>query len=233
MARKLADHNALKTVAAVGIFVIMILGGTFTAVYRFVNPVYRTEAVLQLTPPAGVTDQALPAWFERQATILRSDEELQQVCWQALCAENYALQDTREEFSHSLPGNLRVQADPAARTVSLQYAGVAADGVTQVCNGLAATYADAVHSKGQDPKVSALTADVPAQVNVAKANVPRKPEIDRRMPLALGVTATLLFVSLMAVMLLRRRIQRQLREIDRMADEDDLAALKDDMPLTA
>jgi chromosome segregation ATPase len=36
MARKLADHNAIKTVAAVGIFVIMVLGGAFLGVYKFV-----------------------------------------------------------------------------------------------------------------------------------------------------------------------------------------------------
>ena len=46
--------------------------------------------------------------------------------------------------------------------------------------------------------------------------------------------AVILFASLVAVMLMARSyIYRQMREIDRMADEEDLENLKGDMPLDA
>ena len=60
MARKLADHGALKTVAAVGIFVIMILGATFFGVYQFVSPTYRSEAIVAL-PANGLVASVDPA----------------------------------------------------------------------------------------------------------------------------------------------------------------------------
>ena len=51
--RELADHNAIKTVAAVGIFVIMVLGSVFFGVYRFVHPVYRSQALVTIGSTRG------------------------------------------------------------------------------------------------------------------------------------------------------------------------------------
>ena len=73
MARKLADHNAFKTVAAVGIFVIMVLGSAFLGVNHFVHPLYRSEAVVQLAAPQDLHGADLESWMNKQAEAVRSE----------------------------------------------------------------------------------------------------------------------------------------------------------------
>ncbi len=73
----LPTTTPLKTVAAVGIFVIMVLGSVFISVYKFVNPIYRSEAVVQLTPPAATVASgtaATQAWLTRQMEFIRSED---------------------------------------------------------------------------------------------------------------------------------------------------------------
>ena len=121
MARKLADHNALKTVAAVGIFLIMILGSTFIGIYKFANPTYRTEAVIQLAPPPaqqGVAGNDLQAWMARQMEFMRTDD-VTFAAWKVLRSPegHYAMHDLREEWLASLTRNLVMQIDPTTKTL--------------------------------------------------------------------------------------------------------------------
>ncbi|HVS71385.1 MAG TPA: hypothetical protein VHQ47_09040 [Phycisphaerae bacterium] len=213
MARKLADHHALRTVAAVGIFLLMVLGASFAAIYTFVSPVYRAEAVVQTAPPAGGVQA--DAWLEQQAAFLRSPE-LTAAAWRILRApdNHYAMHDVREEWVGSLVSHLSVTPDDAAHTLAIRYTGPAADGVSQVCNALASAYVnpnlrdttDATRTVGQGSTLA------------AQATAPVKPVQDSRLKLSLATAASVIFLALLAVMVLRHMVSRQLRQIDAIAE---------------
>ena len=189
MARKLADHNALKTVAAVGIFVIMILGSTFFGVYKFVNPTYQSEALVQLSPPANVHGVELQAWLTRQMDVVKSND-VTSAAWKLLRADDhYAMQDVQAAWLASLEKNLSLQVDTANRTLFIRYSGNNADGVSQVCNALATAYATLpIEGGGMTGKV------------VARAAPPQVPSEDSRLMISLSVVAIVMFVSLLLVM---------------------------------
>jgi chromosome segregation ATPase len=225
MARKLADHNALKTVAAVGIFLIMILGSVFLGVYKFVSPMYRSEAVVQLAPPAGLEGVELQAWLTRQMEFMRSNE-VTFAAWKVLRSEgeNYSMHDVREQWMSSLGTKLNMELDGAARRLSIRYMGPNAHGVSQVCNALATAYVN----PGVRENLDAAGPGAGAMI-MAKASAPQYPAQDNRVMTSLSVTAVVLFISFIAVLLFRHYVRRQLREIDRMADEEDLAGLKGEL----
>lgn len=217
MARKLADHKALKTVAAVGIFVIMILGSSFFGVYKFVSPIYHSEAIVQLSPPANLAGPQRQVWFTRQMEDVKS-RDVTYAAWNILRSDDhYGMHDVREAWLNSLNKNLTLKIDNANATLFIRYAGPDADGVTQVCNALAAAYV-APHEAA--PQVAKL---------IAKAAKPDQPFEDNRVVTSLSTVAVVLFVSLLLVILFRHFVSRQLREIDQMADEQDLADLKGDL----
>ena len=143
VARKLADHNAIRTVAAVGIFVIMVLGGVFLGVYRFVHPLYRSEAVVQLAPPADLQGEDLQKWLNSQSLFMRS-KELTDGAWNVLRSPEvrYAMHDVREAWAGSLPERLTLSLDSGSKTLAVKYTGPEAGGVSQVCNALAKAYTD-------------------------------------------------------------------------------------------
>jgi chromosome segregation ATPase len=228
MARKLADHNALKTVAAVGIFVIMVLGSVFIGVYKFVNPIYRSEAVVQLAPPASITGPEQQSWMAKQVDFFRADD-LTFTAWKMLRTpdEHYGMHDVREEWLASLPKSLVLQLDPGTKTVAIRYSGPNPDGVAQVCNALATAYAT--------PTARETTSEVNRGYGVgatvlAKAAAPNYPSEDNRLMLSLSVVAVVLFLSLILVIIFRHYVARQLREIDQMADEQDLDDIRTEMP---
>ncbi len=229
MARKLADHNALKTVAAVGIFVIMVLGSVFISVYKFVNPIYRSEAVVQLVPPATTPQgPALQAWLARQMEFIRSDD-VTFTAWKMLRTpdEHYGMHDVREDWLASLSKNLSLQLDAGTKTLAVRYTGANAEGVSQVCNALAAAYATPGAREGT-PELN-RTLGVGAMV-IAKAMPPLYPAVDNRLMLSLSVVAVVMFISLLLVIMFRHYVARQLREIDQMADEQDLDDIRAEMP---
>lgn len=231
MARKLADHNALKTVAAVGIFVIMVLGSTFIGVYKFANPTYRSEAVIQLAPAQGMSGAPLQSWMARQMEFMRS-EDVTFAAWKVLRSpeEHYAMHDVREEWLNSLMKNLVMQIDPTTKTLTLRYSGPSAEGVSQVCNALATAYINPATREGARPETKEL--GVGASL-AAPATTPAFPAEDNRMTLSLSVVAVVLFVSLLLVIVFRHYVARQLREIDQMADEQDLEDIQAEMPADA
>jgi len=232
MVRKLADHNAIKTVAAVGILLIMILGSTFAGVYRFVNPEYRGEALVQLTPPAEITPDKTEAWLQSQATLLRANATVQQIAWTALRQDGYAMHDTKEAWGLSLPADLTTTVDAASKAIAVRVKGWSADGVAQSSNSLAAAFADVARQKLEPGKDAGPVVPAAAGASVlAKATVPQTPARDQRMMLALSCSGALMGVALIAVLLVRKLISRQLKEIDQMADAKDLEELHDDMPV--
>ncbi len=219
MARKLADHNAIKTVAALGIFVIMILGSSFFGVYRFVHPVYRSEAVVRLAPDEHLQGAELQTWIKSQADFLHTNE-VTFAAWKILrsAEEHYGMQDVREEWLGSLTKNMTVQTDATSKTLAIRYTGPDAEGVSQVCNAMATAYAS--------PGIREITDETRnigqgAQV-LAKATVPLYPVEDSRLMISLYVVAGVLVVSFFLVLLFRHFVARQLREIDQMADAQDL-----------
>ena len=227
MARKLADHSALKTVAAVGIFVIMILGSVFAGVYKFANPSFRSEAVVQLAPPTGLAGADLQAWVDKQVEFIKSDD-VTFAAWKMLRTpdEHYGMHDVREEWLGSLPRNLTLKPDLATKTVSVQYTGPNADGVAQVCNTLATAYATPTARDG----TSEQTRDFgTGSAVLAKASSPLYPVADNRLMLSLSISAVALFLSLILVIVFRHYVARQLREIDQMADDKDLEDIKGEM----
>lgn len=226
MARKMADHTAIKTVAAVGVFLAMILGITFAGVYWLVAPVYRGEAIVQTTPPAKITDSATPAWLEQQDKSLRNPELIVSA-WQTLRQDNYSGHDNREDWINTLDKHLLTRPDPASKSLVIQYTGATADSVAQVANAVALSYVDAnkvlqKNDKGQEETL------YPARI-IAKAVPPAMPISDNRMTLALTLAACLLAVSLMAVLSMRHIVHRQLKDIDHMADSDDLENMAGDI----
>jgi len=226
MARKLADHNAIKTVCAVGIFVIMILGSAFFGVYRFVHPEYRSEAVVQLAPPAELQGIELEAWFNRQMEFVRN-QEVTAGAWKVLRSteEHYAMHDVRDEWIASLPKHLAMQLDSSTKTLAIRYSGPDAEGVSQVCNSLASAYSQpTLRETTETTKAFGQGAQV-----LAKATAPLYPAEDHRLMIAMSLVATVLFVSLLLVMLFRHFVARQLREIDQMADAQDLEELHGDL----
>jgi len=217
-------------VAAVGIFVIMVLGSVFFGVYRFANPVYRAEAIVQLAPPATAHGVELEAWFTRQVEFLKSTE-VTTAAWKALRApdEHYAMHDVREEWLATLPKLLNLQLDEASKTVAIRYTGPASDGVAQVCNALAAAY---ISPMSRDATEGTVDFGNGATI-VAKAEPPRTPLEDSRLTLSLSVVAIALFVSLILVMIFRYFVARQLKEIDDMAEEQELAEIQTEIPSNA
>jgi len=227
MARKLADHNAIKTVAAVGIFVIMILGSVFIGVYRFVRPVYRSEAVVQLAAPQNLQGAELDGWLKQQMDYMRSNE-VTSAAWKVLRSEeqHYSMHDVRDEWVNSLPSRLNLTLDGGSKALSVRYSGSDAEGVSQVCNALAIAYTTPGlrEQAGDQTKALGLGSQV-----LAKATVPLYPVEDNRMMVSMSIVAVALFVSLILVMIFRHFITRQLKEIDQMAEEE-LADMKTDLP---
>jgi hypothetical protein len=225
MARKLADHSALKTVAAVGIFLIMILGSVFFGVYKFVAPTYRGVAVVQLAPPAGLQGTELQAWLTRQMEFLRS-QDVTFAAWRILRGgdQHYTMHDVREEWLATLGKSLTMQLDGASRALAIRYYGREAEGVSQVCNALATAYVTPTGREPADPQGAGAGATI-----LEKATVPDVPDEDHRWLLSLGISAVAMFLSLLLVILVRHYVARQLREIDEMADAQDLADLKGDL----
>ncbi|HVX85669.1 MAG TPA: hypothetical protein VH253_12885 [Phycisphaerae bacterium] len=215
MARKLADHHALRTVAAVGIFLLMVLGGSFAAVYTWVSPLYRGEAVIQTAPPPRAGGVQADAWLQQQAAFLRSPE-LTSAAWRILRApdNHYAMHDAQEDWINSLPRHLTIIPDDTARSLTIRYTGPAAEGVSQVCNALASAYVnpnlrdatDATRSVGEGSTLA------------AQAFAPAKPIEDPRLKLSLAAAASVIFLALLAVMGLRHTVSRQLRQIDAIAE---------------
>ncbi len=216
MARKLADHNAVKTVAAVGIFVIMISGRhAFLGVYQFVRPVYQSEATIKLAPQPTLTGPALDAWINAQAEYIKSPE-VTAAAWKVLRGgdEHYAMHSTTDEWLASLGKNLSVDASASTGTLLVKYTGPDAAGVSQVCNSLASAYT----TPGLRESSEANRALGLGSQTVAKATASLTPIEDNRMMISLSVVAAVLFVSLLLVILFRHFVARLLKEIDQMAD---------------
>lgn len=228
MARKLADHNALRTVAAVGIFLLMILGSSFAGIYTFLSPVYRTEAVIRTAP--GNAEADIDGWLNRQAEFIKSPE-VTSAAWRILRSpdNHYAMHDVREEWLNSFAKHLTIAPDDAARTLTIRYTGPAAEGVSQVANALASAYvnpnlreaSESTHLVG-----AGATLDSPAPIPTTAAQ-------DHRFTTSLAISASAVFLSLIAVMSFRHLVSRQLREIDAMADPTDLSELSDEVVLPA
>jgi hypothetical protein len=236
MARKLADHNAIKTVAAVGIFVIMILGSAFAGVYRFVRPVYRSEAIVQLAAPKDLQGADLENWLNKQMAFVR-DNDVTFGAWKILRGsdEHYSMHDVRDEWVASLNKNLAMQLDAATQKLFIRYSGPDAEGVSQVCNALAVAYATpgmrdsgAPGAAGAAPQ-GANPPGMGAQV-VAKATISAFPAEDNRLMISMYVVAGVLAISLLFVMLFRHFVARQLKEIDEMADAQELDEMRTDLP---
>ncbi len=223
MARKLADHSALKTVAAVGIFAIMILGATFFGVYQFVSPTYRSEANVKLaTNGAAATD---PVKFINSPEVVNA-------AWEHLANdEHYNVQTEHDAFVGTLADNLNVKVDSTAQQVTIQYTGPSKEGVAQVCNQLALAYVTTSGSLGDAGTSPTAQAAKLQSIGFIRAVAPSLPIRDNRLKTFLSISAAAMCVSLLAVMAMRLYIRRQLREIDRMADDEDLENLNDDMPL--
>jgi hypothetical protein len=222
MARKLADHSAIKTVAAVILGVGMILGMTFLAVYKFVSPVYGSEALVQVAAPANLGPAEAGAWLNQQAEAVSSQANTFEA-WKKLRSDEvkYGVHESREEWVGTLPKNLvtSVKTEGNIKTLSIQYDSTSAEGAAQVCNALASAYVASANA-GPNHGVAA---------ELAKAIARTTPKRDGRFMTALTATAALLLISLVAVMLGRYYVRRQLREIDKMADEEDLEDIRGEM----
>ncbi|MCL2645736.1 MAG: hypothetical protein FWD61_01880, partial [Phycisphaerales bacterium] len=210
MARKLADHSALKTVAAVGIFMILTLVASFVGVYKFAKLGYQAEAIVQLYPPASMKGQELDAWLTRQSVTVKLDDVTFEA-WKLLRSDgHYSMYDVRDSWLGSLARNLDVQVDstdPRLPTLLIRYAGNDADGVAQVCNALAKAYVAL-------PMVAQGTTIKPGTV-AAPAIKPDLPCQDNRIAMSLGAAAGVMVVGLILVMLSRyvfRRRQRKERD---------------------
>ncbi|HVT81800.1 MAG TPA: hypothetical protein VHM90_14235 [Phycisphaerae bacterium] len=227
MARKLADHNAIKTVAAVGIFVIMVLGSVFFGIYRFVRPTYRSEAVVQLAVPQDLQGSDVDTWISKQIDFVKSEENTA-LAWQVLRSGDvhYSMHDVRDQWLESLPSHLSVTRDAQNKSMVIRYTGPDADGVADVANALAAAYSTpGKRESTEQTKAIGLGSQV-----LAKATPPLYPIDDNRMMLAMMTVAGTLFVSLLLIMIFRYFIARQLKEIDQMADVHELEDAKGDLP---
>jgi hypothetical protein len=222
MARKLADHSAIKTVAAVVFSVFMILGGTFLAVYKFVSPVYGSEALVQVNPPANIAGKETAAWLGQQGATIRSTPVAHEA-WKLLRSDayNYNGHAGRDEWIASLPSDLTIKTS-GAHSISIQYEAATPESAAKVCNALANAYAAQLNA---DTAAGHATVTEP----IVKAFGKETPIKDTRFMTALTATAAILVVCLIAVMLGRYYIRRQLREIDRMADDAELEDIKGEM----
>ncbi len=230
MARKLADHNAFKTVAAVGIFVIMVLGSAFFGVTHFVRPLYQSEAVVQLAAPSDLQGTDLQNWLNNQVQYLHSND-VAVAAWKVLkSAENhYTLQDVREEWLASLQKNLTLSLDSRAKSITIHYAGLDPDGVADASNALARAYLQPDLRESSDGNKNTGQG---AQLT-QKATPPVYPIEDNRMMIWACVVAGALLLSVIFVLIFRHFISRQLKEIDQMADMKDLEDIKSEMPEAA
>ncbi len=218
MARKLADQSALKTVAAVGIFVVMVLGSTVAGVYSLARPRYESAAIVQLQPPAALHGTARAKWFNGEKQALRGLPVLNSA-WQILARANYGGQNTRRAFISSLANDLHTRVDAKAGTMSVHYASGTAKDSAAAANALARGFVIAGAVKG-------------AKV-LAPAVQPQYAARDNRWGLILTIDACVFGAAAIAVVLLRQRIAAQLRQIDGIADDADLADVRDELPETA
>ncbi len=218
MARKLADHNAIKTVAAAGIFVIMVLGSVFFGVYRFVRPVYRSEAVIQLAAPENSTD--VDGWLGKQMAFLRSNE-VAYTAWKLLREgdEHYNMHDVREEWLASLGDHLSIARDAGGKALVVRYTGPEAEGVSQVANAIATAYTKPTKRESTD---ETRKWGMDAQI-LAKATPAAYPAEDNRLTTFAIVASVVMLVSILAVMVFRHFVRRQLRAIDEMVEGEDLS----------
>jgi hypothetical protein len=138
----------------------------------------------------------------------------------------YSMHDVQDEWVQSLPDHLITSMDAGSKALAIRYTGPDAEGVSQVCNALAKAYVD--------PTLRALdesTHSIGAGAHIAAtATPPMHPLEDNRLNLALAATAATLLVSLLAVMIFRHVISRQLKEIDQMADAKELDEIGGDLP---
>jgi uncharacterized protein involved in exopolysaccharide biosynthesis len=119
-----------------------------------------------------------------------------------------------------------MQLDAGSKTLAIRYNGPDGEGVAAVCNALAAAYTTpGTRETSNETKTAGLGAQI-----VAKATVPLTPIEDNRMMISLIVVAGVLLVSVGFVIIFRRFITRQLREIDQMADAEDLADIQSELP---
>ena len=136
------------------------------------------------------------------------------------------MHDVRDDWLASLGSHLSLTLDPASNTLAVRYTGPDAQGVSQVCNALAAAYTT---PGKRDSAKSGESLGLGSQV-LAPAIEPAYPVEDSRLMISLTVAASALLVSLLLVMIFRHFIARQLREIDQMADAQELEDMKADLP---
>lgn len=226
LSRKLADHSAMRTVGIVVIAITAILFGAFSGVYQFVKPVWRSEAIVQIAPPASLKEKDLAAWLGKQEEMFRSPEVVA-VAWQGLRQDGYGGHDSRDAFAASLGTHLKVLPDMSAKQLSLQYTGGEAKDVADVCNALAAGYSvalakhgDKVGSDATDTEIERAAASAGKSSIFAKATPAQIPIKDDRRNMALLTAGGAMVLAGIFGLIIRFFIRRSLREIEKMTGEE-------------
>ena len=147
--------------------------------------------------------------------------EVANAAWKVLrnSDEHYNMHDVHEEWANSLGEHLAVVREDGSKSFVVRYTGPDPEGVSQVANALATAY---ITPGMRDAKSEGRTNGMGAQV-LAKAPVPTYPFEDNRLTTFAIVASVVLLVSILAVIVFRHIVARQLREIDDMADGADLS----------
>lgn len=225
LSRKLADHSAMRTVGIVSIAVAAILFTVFSGVYHFVKPVWRSEAIVQVTPPASLHEKDVAGWLAKQEETLRSPDVIA-IAWQGLRQDGYGGHDNRDAFVASLAAQLKVTPDVGSKQLSVQYTGGEAKDAADICNALSGGYsvllakqADKVAPDATDTEKAKATASAAKATIFAKATPAQIPIKDDRRNLALMIAGSTMIVAAVFGLIIRFFIRRSLREIEKMSDE--------------
>jgi hypothetical protein len=213
--QKPARSSAIKTLAAVALFALMVLGITVVGVYGFVSPVFRSEADVQLVPPSDLKPADLPDWLARQTKDVRADPEVLEDAWKQMREVGSSRYNSKEEWLAALPRDMDVKLDTATKTMSVRMIGDSRAGLCAAANAVAAAYVD---------KAARLKAESshPDHMGTAVLAVRATPAAisatDPRMSLAASLSVAALLTGLLAVMVFRRALMKDLRAIDDMED---------------
>jgi len=220
LSRKLADHNVARTLSMVCIAVAAIVFISFAGVYHSVKPEWRSEAIMQLSPPASVAENDVPAWLIKQEEAFHSDAVVG-IAWQGLRQDGYAGHDRRESFAESLSRQMKTSRDAAARQISLQYTALDPKDAADICNALAGGYSVWLTRQQQAAgEQDGHAIDEPRATLIARAVPAHMPLKDDRRDLALAIAGGILAGATILGFIIRFFVRRSLREIKRLTGEE-------------
>jgi hypothetical protein len=216
--------RSIKTLATTLILMVLVVCSTFAGVYCFVSPVYRSEAVVQLEPPANLTSAEVPAWLIRRASDVKDDAKVLQEAWTRMRTQGYSAYDSKEDWLAALRNEMEVTLTTKSKTVRLRMVGDRPEHIAMAVNAIASAYVDNAgrpQARNSPPGLAGTAAIVTRATPSAADMI-----TDHRKQVAVSLSLIVLLTGWLVALLFRRTVLKDLRAIDKMDDfyDEDLGA---------